>query len=236
MDNSASSYLAGLGYALNSNWRITSSLSTGFRTPNASELFGYGGTSTLVPEKHRTEELGLTFQEERMLARAVYFHTKSQNAIIWSESELCSSNCYKNVSQTSNQGIEFSLRTAWAGYSIKMSAVAQDPWNITENSSLTRRAKHYGSADISRMVAEYEVGTKVYSAGRRSDFDYVAYPYEPVTLGGYALWSFYASRKIDQEWTLRGRVENAFDRQHQLAYGYNTPGRGIYATLQYQPK
>jgi outer membrane cobalamin receptor len=32
------------------------------------------------------------------------------------------------------------------------------------------------------------------------------------------------------------KLENAFDRQYQLASGYNTPGRGIYATLQYQPK
>jgi vitamin B12 transporter len=236
VDNAASSYLAGLGYALNSSWRITSSFSTGFRTPNASELFGYGGTSTLVPEKHRTQELGLTFQQDRMLARAVYFHTRSQNAIIWSESEMCASNCYKNVSQTSNQGVELSLRTVIGGYSLRMAAVAQDPWNITDNTSLTRRAKRYGSVDVSRMVAEYEVGTKIYSASHRSDFDYVASTYEPVNLSGYALWSFYASRKIDNEWTARVKLDNAFDRQYQLAYGYNTPGRGLYATLQYQPK
>ena len=58
----------------------------------------------------------------------------------------------------------------------------------------------------------------------------------PVVSNGYALWSFYASRKIDNEWTARVKLDNAFDRQYQLAYGYNTPGRGIYATLQYQPK
>ena len=57
-----------------------------------------------------------------------------------------------------------------------------------------------------------------------------------LVLAGYSVWSFYASKQIDSEWTLRVRVENAFDRQYQLASGYNTPGAGAFVTLQYQPK
>jgi vitamin B12 transporter len=235
-DNAGSSYLVGTGYELTHHWRATASLSTGFRTPNASELFGYGGNPDLTPEKHKTQEVGVNYKAEQTLMRVVYFHTQSQNAIVWSESDACSSNCYKNVSQTSNQGAELSLRTLWSGYAIKLSAVTQNPWNVTDNTELTRRAKRYGSADVSRMVQGYEVGTRVYSAGARSDFDYVAYPYVPTTLGGYTLWSFYASRKIDKDWTARIRLDNAFNRDYQLAYGYNTPGRGLYAMLQYHPK
>jgi vitamin B12 transporter len=234
--NSSTSYLAGVGYALTPAWQMTSSISTGVRTPNASELFGYGGTATLTPEKHQSQEVGLTFQQEKTLGRFVYFNTASQNAIIWSESDLCASNCYKNVSKTNNRGIEASLRTVAAGYSIKLSAVVQDPWNEADGTSLTRRAKRYGAIDVSRAVLGYELGSKIYSSSSRSDFDYEAYPAEPVSLSGYTLWAFYASRKIDNEWTARVKLENAFNRDYQLAYGYNTPGRGIYATLQYQPK
>jgi vitamin B12 transporter len=50
------------------------------------------------------------------------------------------------------------------------------------------------------------------------------------------MWTLYASKKIDDEWTARLKLENVFDRQYLLAYGFNTPGRGVYATLQYQPK
>jgi len=53
---------------------------------------------------------------------------------------------------------------------------------------------------------------------------------------GYATLALYASRKIDDNWTARARLENAFNKQYQLAYGYNTPGRGLYLTLQYRPK
>ena len=234
--HTGSSYLLGVGYELAPQWRVTGSASTGFRTPSASELFGFGGTASLVPEKHNTQELGFNYKSTNSNLRLVSFRTKSDNAIIWSESDLCSFECYKNISKTSNRGLEASLRTIWGGYAIKLSAVSQNPWNVTENVKLTRRAKHYGSADVSRTFQTYEVGTKVYSAGARADFDYVGYPYVPVTISGYTLWSIYASRKLDKDWTARIRLDNAFNRDYQLAYGYNTPGRGIYALLQYAPR
>lgn len=228
-NSSATSYLAGLGYALTPEWRTTASVSTGFRTPTADELMGYGGSLTLTPEKHKTEELGMTYQREATLARLVYFHTLSQNAIAWTGNFSCFVNCYENIGQTRNQGLELSVRTLWAGNTIRFAAVAQDPWNVSSNSALLRRAKHYGSLDVSRTLGQYEVGTRLYAAGARSDFG-------NVTLPGYALLSLYASRKIDDSWTARVRLENTLDKQYQLANGYNTPGRGLYLSLQYSPK
>jgi vitamin B12 transporter len=55
-------------------------------------------------------------------------------------------------------------------------------------------------------------------------------------LAGYTTWALYAGRKIDKDWTARVKLENAFNRQYELAGGYNTPGRGVFVTLQYQPK
>ena len=100
--------------------------------------------------------------------------------------------------------------------------------NEVTQKSMERRAKNYGSLDISRSLGLYEAGVRLYASGERPD--------SLRTLAGYSLWSFYASRKIDDNWTARLRLENAFDKQYQLAYGYNTPGRGLFATLQYSPK
>ena len=110
-----------------------------------------------------------------------------------------------------------------------MSAVSQDPWNVTDNTVLLRRAKHYGSVDVSRPLGAYEVGTRLYAAGARTD-------YGNVNLPGYGLVSFYASRKIDQNWTLRARLDNALDKHYRLVDAYNTAGRGLYLALQYSPK
>lgn len=227
-DSHASSYLAGLGYALTPEWRLTTSISTGFRTPTASELMGYGGTLALVPEKHKAEEIGINYQAGAVLGRLVYFHTRSQNAIAWTGNSNCYVNCYENIGETRNQGIELSAKTIWLGHTIRVSAVSQDPWNVSDNAALLRRAKNYGTLDVSRSMGQYEIGTKLYAAGMRNDIG--------STLSGYATLALYASRKIDDNWIARARLENAFDKQYQLAYGYNTPGRGLYLTLHYSPK
>lgn len=228
-DNSASSYLAGVGYALTPQWRATASVATGFRAPTAGELMGYGGTLSLFPEKHKTEELGVTFQQEQTLARLVYFHTQSENAITWTGGNSCYADCYKNIGETRNHGLELSVRTQWAGNAIRLSAVSQDPWNVSDNTVLLRRAKRYGSVDASRSFGAYEVGTRLYAASARTDFGNVNLP-------GYALLSFYASRKIDNNWTMRARLDNALDTQYRLVDAYNTADRGLYVSLQYSPK
>ncbi len=226
-DTKSTSGLFGLGYQLDANWRLTSTVSTAFRAPTAYEAYK---NSELTPETHMAHEAGISYSIDQTLAKLVYFETETKDAIVYKNSS------YVNVGEVRNKGVEATLRANWRGHSVKASLVAQDPWNVSDNTALTRRALQYGSIDVSRPFGAYEVGGRVYATGARSDMNYSPWPYEPVTLSGYTLWSFYASRKIDNEWTARVKLDNAFDRQYQLAYGYNTPGRGIYATLQYQPK
>jgi vitamin B12 transporter len=219
----ATSTLLGAGYQLNSAWRLTGTASTGFRAPTAYDI----STNALVKqEEFKSEEAGVVYSDVNTFARLVYFKTTTQSAIGYDINDAA-----VNIGETRVDGLEANLRTNWRGHSIKLSLVQQNPWSITDHEQLGRRAKHYGSADISRPFMGYEVGTRLYAAGERKDSHYNTH-----MLAGYSTWSFYASRKIDNEWTARVKLENAFDRQYQLAYGYNTPGRGIYANLQYQPK
>lgn len=220
----ATTGLVGLGYQLTPQWRLTATTSTGFRAPTAYDI---SSNALLKMETHRSHEAGVSYADGASQARVVAFATASHDAIGYDSN----SNVMKNIGDTRNKGVEASLRTRWQGYAIKMSAVAQDPWSVTNNERLARRAREYASIDVWRPVAVYDVGMKVTAVGSRKDSHY-----STNMLGGYSLWSFYASRKVDNNWTARVRLDNAFDKQYQLAYGYNTPGRGIYATLQYSPK
>jgi len=218
------STLLGAGYQFNDIWRLSATSSSGFRAPNAYEI---SLSPTLVSETHNSQEIGLTYAVENTLLRTTYFTSTTKNAITSNSSFTA----YTNIGEVQNKGIEFTVRTLFAGNSIKGNLVSQDPWNATTSTALARRARQYGSLDISRPVQGYTFGAKVYASGQRKNSDY-----DTVWLGGYSLWSFYASRSLNSELTARLRLENAFDRSYQLANGYNTPGRGIYATLQYQPK
>ena len=218
-------HLLGLGYQVTPEWRLTSTASTGFRAPAASDLVGTYGNPNLMPETHRAQEVGAVYNVEKALLRVVYFETHTQNTIAYDSS-------YKpqNTGETRNKGYELTARADVLGNSVKSSLVFQDPWNVTSNSLPGRRAKQYGSFDISRWIAGHEVGAKLVGASDRSNFG------GSTDLAGYTTWAFYASRKIDSDWTARVKLENAFNRNYELAGGYNTPGRGLFATLQYQPK
>ena len=160
------------------------------------------------------------------LLRAVYFQKNATDAIIYNND-----GDYVN-GNIDNKGIELTARTNSAGYSIKSSATIQNPRDISQNLPQARRAKQYGSLDISRNLSGLDIGARLYAASARRDSNWSS----NYDLAGYSTWAFYASRKIDNDWIARIKLENAFDRNYQLANGYNTPARGIYATLHYQPK
>ena len=216
--------LLGLGYALNGNWSLNGSVSSGFRAPTASEV---SKNPVLAPESHHSAEVGATYASQKLLVRLVHFDTRTRDAIVFKPLAGWDYT-YESVGRLDNRGLEATVRAQWMGYAIKASAVSQEPWNAVSQRPLDRRARHYGSVDVSRPLGAYDLGARLYAAGERTDGSR--------TLGGYSLWSFYASRQIDPNWTARLRLDNAFDKQYQLAYGYNTPGRGLYATLQYSPK
>ena len=216
--------LFGLGYQFNTHWRLSSTVSTGFRAPTASDV---ASNSHLKPETHQGQEVGVVYTDNLTYGRVVAFSTSSHDAIGFDARDNT-----VNMGDTRNHGLEASLRTRWMGNTLKLSAVSQNPWSVTDNERLSRRAREYASVDISRLMASYDVGMKVIASGTRKDSHY-----NPgVMLGGYAVWSVYASRKMGDNWTARMRLDNAFDKFYQLASGYNTPGRGLYATLQYSPK
>ncbi len=223
-DFADNTYLFGAGYQLTPQWRLTSTVSTGFRAPAAQDLIGAYGNPNLLPETHRTQEVGGVYSVQKTLLRVIYFQTRTQDTIAYA------GNTPVNTGEMRNKGYEFTLRAEVLGNSVKGAWIVQDPWNVTSNSLPGRRAKQYGSFDISRSISGYEVGTKFVGSSDRSNFGGQA------NLAGYTTWAFYASRKISTDWVARLKLENAFNRNYELAGGYNTPGRGIFATLQYQPK
>lgn len=220
INSNATTGLLGLGYQLTPTWKLTASASTGFKAPSAYDI----STNPLVSsEKYQSQETGVVYATGQTVGRLIYFATHTDNAIGYNTRYEA-----VNIGKTQNKGLEASLRTLWLGNSVKLTYVDQNPWNVTDSSPLDRRARHYGSFDISRPVASYEVGAKIYGSSARPEFG--------SQLAGYALLSIYASRKLNDTWIARVRLENLTNQRYELAGGYNTPGRGLFATLQYSPK
>jgi vitamin B12 transporter len=221
---SANTWLAGLGYLLSENTKLTGLMSTSFRAP---AVYEFGDTPSLKPEEHEGFEVGISHVTSIGVFKVGHFHTKTKNAISYVDG--CMSNCYENIDQFENEGVDLSLVGDAAGWFYKFSAVSQNPKNATTGDRLDKRAKEYAAADLSKRVSGIDWGAKITWSGNRTDVG-------DKTLQPYTLVDLTASKKLSPEWTGRVKLENAFDEDYQLAYGYNTPPRGVFVTLQYQPK
>ena len=221
--NSANTYLFGLGYYLTEQFKLTSTVSTAFRAPAAGELFGFGGNSNLNPEIHHSNELGVVYSLNNALVRLVRFNTSTDNAIVYASST------YSNVPKVQNTGYELTSNIAWNKYRLRFSAVSQDPKDIQTGLQLARRAQQYGSIDLNRIFDfGYEVGTRIYAVSDRVD--------GTNNLAGYTVLNVYGGKRLDKDWMIRAKVENVANTDYQLAYGYKTPGFGVFMNLIYQPQ
>jgi len=228
-ENSASTWLLAAGYQLTNTLKLTSLVSTSFRAPSVGELFGIYGNPTLQPQEHKGSEVGLQHQSVLGRLRAVYFNTETKNDFGYGPD-------WKpyNIAKSENKGIELSLNGNAAGWGYRLSAVAQDPKNAESGARLARRAKEYGSIGLTKTALGVDWGANVFWSGNRADSDVVTFT--PVTNSSFTVVNLSAAKKLTPEWTGRVGVENAFNENYQLVHGYNTPRRGVFVTLQYQPK
>ena len=217
----STSGLFGVGYSVSPQLKLTSSISNGFSAPTAYDV---SQNSKLTPEKFQAKELGVSYLGEQQTLRVVYFETKTTNSIDYDDNGIAS-----NAYASRNRGVESTGQTEWRGIRFKGSLVIQAPKNLTYDEALARRAQRYGSIDAVQRVGVYDVGAKLFASSQRKDSHY-----STDMLSSYTLFSVYASRQLGKDWTARVKVHNLFDENYQLAYGYNTPGRMLTATLVYQ--
>jgi vitamin B12 transporter len=216
-------YLLGLGYRLTKNYRLTATTSTGFRAPAPYEFVA---NQNLRPELNQSNEFGVSHITPTRNIRLVYFDTKAKDAIYYHPTNYG----YQNMN-VKNNGAELSVRQLFGSTSLKISYTNQNPINTDINLQQARRAKEFGSVDLNQQLGQYQIGGLLYWSGSRKDNDF-----DTTTMASYTVLNLYASYRIDKEWVARLRVENAGNTNYELASGYNTPGRGAFVTLQYQPK
>lgn len=210
------------GYDLNERMRLLAAAATGFRAPDATDRFGYGGNPNLNPETSRNLELGLRYRPGRTQnVQLSAYENEIDDLIDWDPVAGM-----QNVDRARIRGVE-ALYT-YAGESLRIEAALgwQDPRNLTENTQLWRRAKETARLSIDLNLGSYRLGADAVYAGKRFDFG-------DVPLDAYTLLNLRASTELGRGLTLAARVENATDEDYELAAGYNTLGRSYYAELRY---
>ncbi|MEI8119122.1 MAG: TonB-dependent receptor [Methylophilaceae bacterium] len=222
---SATTGLFGLSYDLTNHWKLAGNISNAFSAPTSNELYGPYGNANLNPEHDDSQEASIQYLESNTLARIVVFNRTTKNLITNNSSSPYE---YENINKASNQGIEFTAKTLIGRATVKASATFQDPVNEITNTQLLRRAKEFGSLDVSYPVDQLSIGAQLVASSATLDAS-------SEKNNGYSVVNLFAQYRYSKNWSANVRVENLFDRSYQQVYGYNTPRVGAFFTLQYSP-
>lgn len=220
------------GFDLFAATRLLASASTGFRAPDATDRFGFGGNPDLEPEEAENYEIGV---RQQLGARQVIdlrgFYTEVEDLIsvefdLGNDPNVDFGFRAVNIDKYRNRGVELSWRYHSPTWRAGLTGILQEPEDAIANTTLLRRAEKSVSARIARQIGPAWLGVDVLGSGDRPDVG-------GVRNGGYALVNLGAGIQLDSRFSIAARVENLLDKDYQTAAGFNQPGSVGYVTLRY---
>ena len=238
----ADTYLIGAGYLIDSNLKLSMTHSTAISAPTLGQLYDYssGGNGSLKPEHSNSSEIGLQYMKESTYSRIVMFDTKYKDLIAVGSTPVQDTyfanqgiNQFENVNSAHNTGLEFQLKQRFDKVQVNLNYTHQTPVNeaavVVQN-----KARNFGNFDLNYLLNEKsDIGAGIVATSSRMTTgpDSVK-----TNTAGYSVMRIHSTYKLSPSTKIVGSLENVFDKQYFQIYGYNTPGRGLYLTLQYQPK
>ncbi len=211
---------------------------SGFRAPDASDRFGFGGNPDLDPERSLNLEIGI---RQRWGAHQTWdlraFRTRYRDLISVqfdpsNDPDVDFGFQAVNVDRAKNSGIEATYRYVDGVWSGTLTGIVQNPKDRSDDTSLLRRARRSVTAQLRRDFGIFYASTDLLGTSDRADVS-------PVTGGptkdsGYVLWNLGGGVKLPHGFSLAARVENVLDRDYQTAAGYNQLGRAVYGALRWE--
>lgn len=219
------------GLGLGDNTRVIASAGTAFRAPDATDRFGFGGNPLLQPEESTQIELSL---QQRLSGRQTLRLNAFQNDVdqlieyvitdfTTFDGEL------RNTDQARIRGLELAWALQGTDWQVRAEASHQQPKNRATGEVLLRRAQNSIALGYVQSFGPVELGIDVLGVDERSDFG-------GARLDAYALANVTARYAMNADWSVLARVENVFNKQYELASGYNTPDRGLFVAVRFAPQ
>ena len=224
-------------YLLDAHVKLFANITSGFRAPSISELFGpFGANPNLKPEKSATQEGGL---QAMLLKKKFEFTIAGFNRNI-NDVIIYEANGYENRDKQHDYGAELEagysfnrqlslkINYAYVDGRITQKIAAKD----TSYYNLVRRPKNNAHLFINYRVNEnFFISTSLQFTGKRTDtyYDPTTFLASEVNLKAYGLWNLYA------EYTLLKKKLNLFldaknltnKKNYYEIYGYGVQGLNV---------
>jgi vitamin B12 transporter len=226
------------GYAVTGSTLLIASAGTAFRAPSATDRFGFGGSPDLLPESSRNFELGIKSRiSESQQATFSAFQNTINDLIEFmpDPSNLIYRGENQNIDRARIRGLEATWELHADPWSVRAEASLQDPRNLSadaQDTELLRRTKRSFTVSSARRIGRAELGLEFLESGARQDVNGVTGAPQ-LRDGGYLLTSIWTKVALTPAWSVTARLDNALNRQYELANGYNTAGRAASIATRY---
>lgn len=236
-------YSVNPSYLIHEHVKLFINLTSGFRAPSISELFGpFGSNPDLTPEKSSTQELGLQSSafNNKLDYTLTGFNRIINDVIVYMNSG------YENRDQQHDYGAEAELNYTFNDrLQLKLTYDYVDG-KITQKTgskdtsffNLVRRPKNNLHAFLQYHFNNFTASTSLQITGKRTDTYYDPITYMPmqVNLNSYALLNFYAAYSFCKNklkvFVDAKNITNNTD--YYEVYGYSVTGFNITGGIRFQ--
>lgn len=225
-----SSAQAALGWELSERWLLRGNIGQGFRAPNLNELFspGFGGlfagNPALDPERSRSIELALGQRAGAWQWDLQIYDTRVRDLVDFSGGDTFAA---INIGKARLRGAEWQWRWSGSAWQLSGNLGWQQARNERTGSDLLRRAPRKLNLQAARQIGAWSLQLDLHAAAPRPEFG--------GSLPGYGVLGVGMERALAGPWSLALRVDNLFDRDYELARGFNAAGTTSLLQLRWRP-
>jgi len=227
------------GYELQPGLRVHATAATAFKAPTFNDLYfpftdygggwTYTGNPNLKPERARNLEVGVSQSRSSYSLSATLYRQRVADLILASSG--AAADAPVNVGSAEIDGLELAGRQRLGAYTLETGLTWQSAVNSETHKELTYRANQFGFFRLGHQAGKTTWAAEIRFEGER--FDDTS---NTRKVAGYELFNVSMTHQLAKDWQLRMRLDNAFDRKYEQVYGFNTPGRSLFAFLRYTPK
>ncbi|MCI0505871.1 MAG: TonB-dependent receptor [Gammaproteobacteria bacterium] len=220
---SETTYNLDYGYSISPQLKLLAGIGTGFRAPSHVDRYGFGGNPELKAETSKNIELGSRYKPDNQHSfSASLFQNDIDNLINWD----FSTSMLENIGRARIRGLELGYQLRRQNWSSRVEIIFQDPRDQVTGDILLRRAKRSLTMAVQHQKNQHMIGAELLATSERADFD--------TTLPSYGIVNLNYLYRLNPAWQVKTHIENLFDKEYQLASGYNAQNRFLMLSIEYQ--